>query len=512
MSTATPRQIDDGVRGVESRLLFEQRRRKQHMQEAWDAYRGVWQPPLKAEPNEPDDSVLLNRCAPIVDKGVSFLFGKIVGIEIAQEDGGADGLDAMQAWLDDAWGDDDDKMTLLSKLALNGAVCGQAFLKIVPANPRAGQKYPRLVVLDPQTVEVVTDPDDCDTVQQFCIEYDAWDAASGAPVTKKQVIARNDPDGLAALSGGLDSDDTWTITNYARSGVNGAWQQMGAAQTWPYPFAPIVACQNMPNPNEFWGKPDLTPDLIEMNRVLNFIESNVSRIIKKHAHPWPWASGVDTRSLKIEPGRVIGLPLPESKMGFLEISAAGLASSMQFASDLRSDMDEQSRVPAVALGRMSDLPRGAISGVALQLLFQPLIEKTVQKQRLYGRLVRDVSKAMLAIGGFPLDTLSDLDINLNWQNLLPVDDLAAAQTALALSQIGVSRATLLSQLGYDPDAEDAKQAEDDAKQVTNFAQGKGLPPGPPPSDATQTSPQQQPTEQGSEAAQTNQAQAATGKA
>lgn len=511
MSTAAPRQIDDGVRGVESRLLFEQRRRKQQMTEAWDAYRGVWQPPLKPEPNETDDSVLVNRCAPIVDKGVSFLFGKIVAIEANNEDGGADGLDDMQAWLDDAWGDDDDKMTLLSKLALNGAVCGQAFLKIVPANPRAGQKYPRLVVLDPQTVEVVTDPDDCDTVQQFCIEYDAFDMASGAPVSKKQVIARNDPDGLAALAGGMDSDDTWTITNYARSGANGAWVQTTTPQVWPYPFAPIIACQNLPNPNQFWGKPDLTPDIIEMNRVLNFIESNVSRIIKKHAHPWPWASGVDTRTLDVTPGRVIGLPLPESKMGFLEISAAGLASSMQFAGDLRSDMDEQSRVPAVALGRVADLPRGNISGVALQLLFQPLIEKTVQKQRLYGRLIRDVSKAMLALGGFPLDMLADLDINLNWQNLLPVDDLAAAQTALALSQIGVSRATLLAQLGYDADAEAQKASEDETTQVTNFAQGKGLPPAaPPPPDASAS--QQQPTEQGSETAQANQAQAATGKA
>ncbi len=506
MSTAAPRAIDDGVRGVESRLLFEQRRRKQTMQEAWDAYRGVWQPPLKPEPNEPDDSVLVNRCAPIVDKGVSFLFGKIVAIDAANEDGSSDDLDALQAWLDDAWGDDDDKMTLLSKLALNGAVCGQAFIKIVPANPRAGQKFPRLVVLDPQTVSVQTDPDDCDTVQSFCIEYDAFDYTNEAPITRKQVIARSDPDGLAALNGGLDSDDTWTITNFARSGANGAWVQTGTAQTWPYPFPPIVSCQNLPNPNEFWGKPDLTPDIIEMNRVLNFIESNVSRIIKKHAHPWPWASGVDPRTLNIEPGRVIGLPLPESKMGFLEISAAGLASSMQFAGDLRSDMDEQSRVPAVALGRVADLPRGNVSGVALQMLFQPLIEKTVQKQRLYGRLMRDVSKAMLALGGFSLETLAELDITLTWQNLLPVDDLAAAQTALALGQVGVSRATLLAQLGYDPDAEADKTANDETTQVTNFAQGKGLPPAPPSSDTAQ----QQPEAQASDEAQSQQAQATQG--
>ncbi len=488
MSAANPRTVDDGVAGIETRLIFEQRRRQQAMQDAWAAYRGEFQPPLKPEPNQPDDNVLVNRCAPIVDKGVSFLFGKSLKIELQNADGSADGLDDLQAWLDAAWGDDDDRMTLLSKLALNGAVCGEGFVKIVPANPKAGQTYPRLVVLDPQTVTAQTDPDDCDTVRQYVIEYDAFDYTTAAPVSKRQVISRDDPDGLAALSGGMDSDDTWTITNYARSGVNGAWQQLGEPQTWPYPFPPIASCQNLPNANEFWGKPDLTPDIIGMNRVLNFIESNISRIIKKHAMPWPWASGTDSRALVIEPGRIIGLPHPEAKMGFLEINTGGLTASMQFASDLRSDMDEESRVPAVALGRLVDLPKGNISGVALQLLFQPLIEKTTQKQRLYGRLVRDVSKAMLVLGGFAQDKIGALVIDLHWQNLLPVDDLAAAQTALALSQIGVSRPTLLQQLGYSPDAEAEKVAADAANTTVQYSRGQGLPPTTPPA-VTPTAPQ-----------------------
>ena len=497
MAAMTTRTINDGVPGIESRLIFEQKKRQQQMQDAWAAYRGEFEPPLKPEVNQPDDNVLVNRCAPIVDKGVSFLFGKPLKVELQDADGGTDdtGTSDAQDWLDAAWGDDDDKMTLLSKLALNGAICGQAFLKIVPANPKAGQQYPRLVVLDPQTVSVETDPDDCDTVRSFTIQYDAFDPTTAAPLTKKQVIARSDPDGLAALSGGMDSDDTWLITNYARSGVNGDWQQLGPQQTWPYPFAPIVACQNLPNPNEYWGKPDLTPDIIGMNRVLNFIESNVSRIIKKHAMPWPWASGMDTRALVVEPGRVIGLPHPESKMGFLEINTGGLSSSMSFAGDLRSDMDEQSRVPAVALGRLVDLPKGNISGVALQLLFQPLIEKTTQKQRLYGRLVRDVSRAMLVLGKqLALEQAQEQDIDLHWQNLLPVDDLAAAQTALALSQVGVSRQTLLQQLGYDPDSEQEKVGEDADAQQTTFARGKGPAPQgqPQPADAPPPDGQQPP--------------------
>lgn len=491
MSLPMPTQVNDGVAGISSRAVFEQQSRQQAMREAWKAYRGEWGAgPLRVEGNEPDDNVRVNRCAPIVDKGVSFLFGKVVKLTLEDLDGGSDGAaDPLQVWLDAAWGDDDDKMTLLGKLAMNGAICGHVFAKVIPANPKAGQHYPRVIALDPQTVTVETDPDDCDTVARFTIEQESYDAHTGAAISKRQIIARNDPDGLAGVSGGEDSDDTWIITTQARSGVGGQWQTMGTPVVWPYPMPPIVACQNLPNPNQYWGLPDLTPDLIAMNKALNFVESNTSRIIKMHASPWPWASGADMRAMTIEPGKLIMLPNPEAQMGLLEMHG-DLASSMNFANDLRGNMDEQSRVPAVALGRLTDLPKGNISGVALQLLFQPLIEKTTLKQRTYGRLLRDICRVMLLAGKFPTDTVLGVRVEPHWQNLLPVDDLAAAQTALALSQVGVSRQTLLAELGYDPDAEAEKQGEDTDAQATAFAQGKGPAPqgAPQPADASQQQP------------------------
>lgn len=480
MAVPMPKQVNDGVPGLDGRLTFERQQRQQQMAAAWKAYRGEWGAgPLKVRGNQPDDNVRVNRCAPIVDKGVSFLFGKVVKIVIEDLDGGSDGAsEPLQDWLNAAWGDDDDKMTLLSKLAMNGGICGHTFAKVIPPNPRAGQVYPRVIALDPQTVTVENDPEDCDSVRRYIIEQEAYDPDLQTNVARRQVIARNDPDGLAAASGGMDSDDTWVITTSVRSGVGGVWRLSGEPVVWPYPMPPIVDCQNLPNPNQYWGLPDLTPDLIDMNRMLNFVESNTSRIIKTHAHPWAWASGVDARVLTIEPGEVTGLPHPDAKMGLLEMHG-DLHSSMTFAEDLRGNMDEQSRVPAVALGRLKDLPRGTISGVALQLLFQPLIEKTTLKQRLYGRMIRDISRLMLLVGAFPKDVIAQVRIEPHWQNLLPIDDLAAAQTALALSQVGVSQQTLLTELGYDPDAEATKTAEAATRQVTAFSRGQGLPPASP---------------------------------
>lgn len=441
--------------------------RRRQMQEAWKAYRGDFQRPLKVAANQPDDNVLANRCAPIVDKGVSFLFGQILKIEATAESTQAS--TTVQDFLNGLWGYDDQRMTLLSQLAINGGVCGQPFIKIIPAQGQ--MKYPRLVVMDPLLLRIVTAPDDCSLVLAYIIEY-----PSANDWQKKQIIARIDPDGMAGIAGDYDLDDSWTITNYIRRGQAGSWYQVGEQGQWNYPFPPIFCCQNLPNPNEVWGTPDLTPDLIDQNKVLNFLLSNISRIAKYHGHPVTYATGLAASQIQIGVDDLICLPSPESKIEKLA-AMDNFSGLLQFVANIMSNMDEQSRVPAVALGRQAELPKGNISGVALQLLFQPLIEKTVQKQRLYGCLIRDVSRAALVLAGLiSLDEYEDFQIDLHWQNLLPVDDLAAAQTAQILQAIGVSNATLMQQLGYDPDAEADKSAAEDARKLVQFSRGQGMPP------------------------------------
>src|SRR5258708_21200774 len=60
--------------------------RKREMDDAWKAYRGKFQPPLKVAPNQPDLNVISNRCSPIVNKGVSFLFGQELKIEAPDQE------------------------------------------------------------------------------------------------------------------------------------------------------------------------------------------------------------------------------------------------------------------------------------------------------------------------------------------------------------------------------------------------------------------------------------------
>ncbi len=453
--------------------------RKQAMALAWKAYRGTLPNPLKVEPGDTDCNVKPNRCEPIVNKGVSFLFGSELKIEITDEATDTPVEDSpLQETLDGMWGDGDEKMTTLAKAGINGGVFGQPFLKLIP--PSRAKKYPRIVNLNPQIIRVVTLPDDVDTHIAYIIEY-----PGRGDVLKKQIIARVDPTGDIETTGEDDIEDSWTITNYQKSALrrNDPWTQVGPVEAWPYPFAPIQTCQNMPNPNEAWGTPDLTPDLIEMNKVLQFHQSNMEKIVYFHGHPRTIGIGLRAREIETSVGGVLCLPSPDSKLDTLK-PMDNFDGLLRVAASLRDDMDEQSRVPAVALGRLEALPKGNISGVALQLLFQPLIEKTTQKRRLYGALIRAVSRAGLVLAGkIGVEQWEDFEIGIHWENLLPIDDLAAAQTAQLLQQLGVSQATLMQQLGYDPDEEVDKKSVEDGRKMTAFSRGQGFPPS--------TSPQQQ---------------------
>lgn len=486
-----PRAVNDGVPGLGLGDIFADTQRTQQMSASWDAYLGNLPDPLKVLPGETNTNVKSNRLAPIVDTGIYYLFGLPLKLEIDSASAKAQKVNVKlaQAALDKCWGDEDTRMTMLAKLAMNGGVFGQAFLKIVPPDESAGRQFPRVVVLNPQNITVQTDPDDCDTVDSYTIQYDAK-LDDGSTVTKRQVTRRIDPDGQAANanseddSSAGDTDDYWEIATYQRFGVNGDWVQVGEAIRWPHPWGPIDDCQNLPISNQHWGQPDLTSDLIQLNKTLNFVLSNINAIGLSHGHPWIWAAGVDMSQVTTAPGGIIQIPNPDGKLEAL-IANGDIPGLMAYAADLRSDMDEQSKVPGVATGRISELPKGQMSGVTVRMLYMPLLFKTTFKQRLYGKLIRMISTRMLALCGFGDGTDSGgVEVNLHWEDAMPTDDLMEAQTAQAWSQLGVSSSTLMQRAGFDPEEEAEKKAAETQAQLTMFSRGQGLPPQPPASSSS----------------------------
>lgn len=409
-------------RQVRGAVIDDETGRLLRFRRAWEAYYGRFKRPLVVRVGQGDDNVIVNFARVIVDKGVSFLFGKDIGFEI-------DEVREVEAegWLDACW-QANRKMTLLQKAALNGAICGHVFLKVLNAQP-----YPRVIVLDPATVSVRWDADDIERVLAYYIEYPALDA-DGEIVTRRQRIER---DGAV-----------WAITDEEARG-SGPWVTVGGA-VWPYAWPPVVDCQNLPAPNEFWGISDLEDDLLQLNDAVNFVLSNITRIIRYHAHPRTWGRGFSAKQLNVAVDETIILPSPDAELHNLEMQS-DLGSSIALYERLREALHEIARVPEVATGKLDRV--GALSGVALNILYQPLLEKTEMKRRTYGDMLIELNRRLLALGGFGENNYTVI----HWPELLPLDMRAEAETALLLQQIGVSQDTLLQRMGYDPDLERQKR-------------------------------------------------------
>ncbi len=397
------------------------------IQRAWLAYFGRYKPSLKVRPGEPDDNTFVNFIRLLVDKGVFFLFGKGVDFE----------LDELreteaEAWLEETWARNR-KMLLLQKLALSGAIAGHAFVKI----QRTGNGYPRLIVLDPETVAVKLREDDIDQVEGYEIRYPSR-TPDGKVVLVRQRIER---EGAG-----------WVIIDERGVPDSPAWQEVGR-EAWPWPFPPVVDCQNLPLPNSYWGMPDVTDDLIRLQEKLNFVVSNLMKILRYHAHPKLFGYGVP-RGVRIRVGPDEMTNLPQGAKVEAIAPKADFQGALDLYRELKRAMHELTQVPEIALGRVEG--SGQVSGVALKVLYGPLLDKTAVKRQTYGYLLEELNRRLLVVGGHA--RYEDVRVKVVWPELLPADPKAQREVAMLDLQLGVSQDTILRSLGYDPALEREKQA------------------------------------------------------
>ena len=444
----------------EEHLNGEQKRLKA-FKDAWDIYNGEHPLPLRKTKSDPrgQDNVILNFARVIVDKGVAFLFGQDLTFST---DDKPERNDA-EKWLDNVW-QANRRATFLNKLGTNGGVTGQTFLKIV-ANSPITAPYPRLVLLDPSTVTPTWDDDDIEYVRKWRIRWNTLDA-NGQPLVKQQRI---EPGAI-----GLDGlPVNWLIIDEVAPANDPRFVEV-RREVWPYPFAPILGCQNLPAPNEYWGISDLEPDIVAPNKAINFTISNMLRIIRLHAHPKTWGRGIGGQQLELGPDDVLLIKSSDGELHTLEMTS-DLASSLAIFREVRSALHEVSRIPEVATGKLDGV--GTLSGLALKILYGPLVEKTETKRLTYGDMLVELNRRLLTIGGKGEDNV----VTIHWPEIVPQDPKEERETALLDQQLGVSKETLLEKLGYDPDTERQRKETEAAAageaMLTAFERGGNAPMG-----------------------------------
>ena len=401
--------------------------RVRHIQARWDAYMGNLPKPLRVTRNKAgqpiDDNVILPLARIIVDKGRSALFGEEIHFETDDE--------RVDDYLHATWSSNR-QSTLLQNLALNGAIAGHAYLRLHTNDP-----YPRITVLDPATVRVFWSPDDIAVRWRYRIEYVTQDM-DGKAISRRQDIT--------------DQQGSWLIEDYVGDADRRGFRKV-AEDVWRFPFAPIVDCQNLPAPGMFYGLSDLEPSVLDLAKGINRTVSNLQRILRYHAHPKTIAKGMSPDDLRVGVDDVLFIP-DSGTLENLEMTS-DLNSSMQFYERLMDALFETARIPQVARGKLDNA--GSLSGVALRILYQPLLEQTSDKRRLYGDALIEVNRRMAIMGGF-----GERQVTLHWPELVPTDPMIDANVALALKDVGVSTATLLSKLGFDPMLEAEKKADEAA--------------------------------------------------
>lgn len=436
-----------------------ERQHWQRVKHRWERYEGTFPKPLKKRPNQPDDNVSINKLRLIVDKGVSFLFGQGVGFQLDENDQlpEEDYLDAV--WLNNR------RMTKLQQIATNGGVAGHTFVKMAldwygyprtiqqteggEPDPNAGKPIPRLIVLDPETVWPTWDENDLDHVLRWRIQWNGVDPQTGKPIIRRQLITPR----------GDEPNARWLIRDEYQFVGAQSWTLLQEL-LWPFTWAPIFHCQNLPNPNEFWGCPDISDDIIHVNEMMNLNYSNWLRIQLTHGHPRTWGRGLGaTQDLKLGIDEIAIFQSADAHLETLQMQSQGEGAKV-LADTLDEKFHELTRVPPIATGKVESV--GAFSGVALQILYQPLIEKTQTKQATYGDLLVEINRAILEIGGYGANRVTQLV----WPNLLPKNDLEEAQAAVLWQQAGVSQDTLMEKAGFDP----MKEAE---KRTASAEQGGG---------------------------------------
>lgn len=411
----------------QQRIVQEEQARLAAYKLANEYYDGRQRAMLAVKVGKPDDNLRINFYRYIVDKGVSFLFGKDLTWQIQE---GADTpaeVKLAAVWLANR------KMSFLHNVALNGGKFGHVFVKLVP---RDGQPT-RLVNLDPALIRPFWNPDDLADVLYYKIEYEAL--TPEGQVFKKQLITRS------------DAGTTWEIVNYEKRGTSYAdWQQV-SAETWPYPFAPIVDWQNLPDPNTYFGQPDIST--CDEQDTINFAGSNIKRILRFHGHPKTWGSGFRAKELEIGPDELVILPSAEAKLQNLEMQS-DLASSLGFFDRMRNLFLRTHRIPDFDPAQVNV---GALSGFALKILYGDLLELTETKRRTYGDGLVELNRRLQILEGIP----NPQPTKLTWQSPLPENKQEQSTELQTEQNLGViSKQTTAQQLGLDWETEQARLQEE----------------------------------------------------
>lgn len=400
----------------------------------WDYYDGKHDLPLKTQKDDYNDNVIINHVASLAERLTAFL----VGAGVTFDAGGDDKKTNQDKAIKTLW-DANRGAILQTAIALSGAVDGHNAVRL---NPMQGLP-PKLLRLKMSQFTAFWDAFDMQRVLWYRLQHQSAGLGRRIDYVQGQVDDNE-----------IDHTQPGWLEIVYEMDKKGDWLRRDIL-AWPFEFAPVVDWQNLPNVNGYYGKSDIT-GAISLNDALNFVLSNIQRIIKHHAAPKTVGLGFTAAELTAtEVGGFYTVPRPRTEVEIFNLEMqSDLQSSMQLADIITSGLWQSGGMvdPATMKDKV-----GALTNFGLRVLFSDAIKRTERKQLLYGEAFEEINKRALIISG---QAAPDV-IKTIWPDVLPEDETTIAGALLQELERGViSMQTYRAIRGYDNNKELERLSEE----------------------------------------------------
>ncbi len=378
-----------------------------------------------------------NYARTLIQKSASYLFPRPVTFNVITDgDGQEEAVQRAERALNGVYARHD-QHTIDFQSALDSAVLGDGAFKVTWSARRAA---PLVVPVDPASLWAWWEPDNPNEVYRVVQRY-----TLASDEVRRLFPGLRVPEPWGANEQQIVVED-WDVERYTIT--------LGGEEVIdnvnPYGFIPYVIYPNIARPHEFWGASDLE-DLIDVCRELNQRMTTLSRILHVAGYPITVLENVTgSDGIRAEAGAIWELP-EDSKAYLLDMLGSGVGLHIDYVNLLYRQIHDLSETPRTAFG---DSGR-ALSGVALEVEIQPLIQKVMRKRRVWDAVYRKRNAMILAL----LEQYDGLDIDglrrteAVWGEVLPSDREVLVRSEAQLVAAGIhSHHQAMTQLGdTDPD-------------------------------------------------------------
>lgn len=353
------------------------------IKEYWNFYEGYhWENLAQQESVE----LTVNYCRAFVDKFVAFELGKAFSFSLKselEEKPVTKNGDTLFKYLESVW-EDNSQYTLCTEIGQMKSITGEAWLQVRyfppdelvdPFNEYENGRV-KILLLPTQNVFPEYDPHQKGVVNRLTIMY-SYEKQVKTPVLgqiKKERVTYK---------------QVWT--NSECTIYDGKKEPVVIENK--YRTIPFVQIKNITVAGKNEGRSDLE-DIIPLNTELNMKESNISEIIDYHAAPITIVYGAKIGNLEKGANKMWGGLSKESRVENLELKS-DLGSSSNYIRNLKLSMCEVAGIPETVLGGAQAISN--TSGVALQYLNLPLIEKTRVKKMTTEEGIEQINKLIINI-------------------------------------------------------------------------------------------------------------------